>query len=289
MLIAGARALVAKFLGAEFSEEELESWSGRHRLKHSPNRDQKALNRKNHTAIGSSITADASAEGEWAQWRSKRVFLEHASTPFDLLETLALADGRLRDAQAHLARMSVAARHFGYPWNEQAAVQALEAICQSHLCGNWRVRLLCNSRGHVQAQAHPKELAPIKVRLVLAEQVFEAAGSEFVRFKTTRRAHYDAFAPKALGIFDTLLWNTRLEVTECTRGNVALLLDDRWVTPPLHCGLLAGIGRERCLCEGRLVEAVVRLEDLPRVRGLAFINSLRGWIDADLISNEAPR
>ena len=93
---------------------------------------------------------------------------------------------------------------------------------------------------------------------------------------------YDAFAPIDAGVFDTLLWNERGEITECTRGNVALLLDDRWVTPALHCGLLAGIGRERCLREGRVVEAVVRLDELPRVRGLAFVNSLRGWIDAVL-------
>jgi para-aminobenzoate synthetase/4-amino-4-deoxychorismate lyase len=30
------------------------------------------------------------------------------------------------------------------------------------------------------------------------------------------------------------------------------------------------------------VEAVVRLEDLPRVTGMAFLNSLRGWIEARL-------
>ena len=103
-----------------------------------------------------------------------------------------------------------------------------------------------------------------------------------MRFKTTRRAHYDAFAPTAPGVFDTLLWNRHGELTECTRGNVALLLDGRWVTPPLHCGLLGGVGRARCLREGRLAEAVVRVDELPRVQALAFVNSLRGWVDAVL-------
>jgi len=55
------------------------------------------------------------------------------------------------------------------------------------------------------------------------------------------------------------------------------------VTPPLRCGLLDGIGREMYLKEGRLIEAVVRVDDLPRVQALAFINSLRGWLDAKLI------
>ena len=41
-------------------------------------------------------------------------------------------------------------------------------------------------------------------------------------------------------------------------------------------------GRAVALREGRMVEAVVRLQDLPRVQGWAFINSLRGWLDATL-------
>ncbi|MDD4945043.1 MAG: aminotransferase class IV, partial [Rhodoferax sp.] len=105
----------------------------------------------------------------------------------------------------------------------------------------------------------------------------------FTRFKTTRRSHYDAFTPTDPAVFDTLLYNAAGELTECTRGNIALLLDGRWVTPPLHCGLLNGIGREVFLKEGRLTEAVVRVADLPRVQALAFVNSLRGWLDARLM------
>ena len=61
-----------------------------------------------------------------------------------------------------------------------------------------------------------------------------------------------------------------------------MLLDGRWVTPPLACGLLPGVGRAVALREGRVIEAVVRLQDLPRVQGWAFINSLRGWLQARL-------
>jgi para-aminobenzoate synthetase/4-amino-4-deoxychorismate lyase len=37
------------------------------------------------------------------------------------------------------------------------------------------------------------------------------------------------------------------------------------------------------LANGRLSEAVVRVDDLPRVQALAFVNSLRGWLDARLV------
>ena len=59
--------------------------------------------------------------------------------------------------------------------------------------------------------------------------------------------------------------------------------DGRWLTPPLGCGLLPGVGRAVALREGRVQEGVVRVQDLHRVRRWAFINSLRGWLDAELV------
>ena len=126
------------------------------------------------------------------------------------------------------------------------------------------------------------EASPSEVRLQLAECPLDEAHGEFVRFKTTRRAHYDAFTPIQPGVFDTVLWNTEGEITECTRGNVAMLIDDCWLTPPLACGLLPGVGRALALRDGKLTEAVLRVEDVKRVQGWAFLNSLRGWIRAQI-------
>jgi len=233
--------------------------------------------------IGSGITADATANGEWQEWRHKRAFLERASQPFELLETLALEDGHLRHAPDHLARLARAAAHFGYPCDMARVEASLMQLADAHRQGLWRVRLRLDARGQALTEAYVMELTTTPVKLALAPTAFEEAGSEFVRFKTMRRAHYDALAPHRAGVFDTLLWNSQGELTECTRGNVAVQLDGRWVTPPLHCGLLDGVGRANYLREGRLVEAVVRVDELPRATGLAFVNSLRGWLDAVLV------
>lgn len=202
---------------------------------------------------------------------------------FELLETLALEAGALRHVDAHLARVAAAAAHFGRPWQPLQVQAALQDLVRAHPQGLWRVRLLLDAQGKPRAEAFAMEAPPARVRLQLAERAFDEAHSEFTRFKTTRRAHYEAFAPRAEGVFDTLLWNAEGELTECTRGNIALqLADGRWVTPPLRCGLLGGVGRALALHSGRLQEGVVRVEDLPRVQALAFVNSLRGWLAADL-------
>jgi hypothetical protein len=99
----------------------------------------------------------------------------------------------------------------------------------------------------------------------LADRAFEASDSEFVRFKTTRRAHYDHFAPVQPDVFDTLLWNRQGELTECTRGNIALQLEGRWVTPPLRCGLLGGVGH------ARTAQSLRRIDSTQMVLALAVM------------------
>ena len=233
--------------------------------------------------IGSGITSGAEPEAEWQEWRHKRAFLTRASQPFEILETLALQDGQLRHVSAHLQRMQAAAVHFGYPWPVAQAEALLLELPAAHPQGLWRVRWLLNAGSRLTAQAFAMEASAPSVRLQLATRPLAEAHGEFVRFKTTHRPHYDAFTPTAPEVFDTVLWNEAGEITECTRGNVAMLLDGQWVTPPLSCGLLPGVGRALAIKEGKLVEAVVRVSDTPRVQGWAFVNSLRGWIDAQLV------
>ncbi|MDD5029396.1 MAG: chorismate-binding protein [Rhodoferax sp.] len=250
--------------------------------------------------VGSGITSDATAPAEWQEWQHKRVFLDRASMPFELLETLRLESGQYPHLIAHLARLSSAAKHFGYAFDEPSVRAVLQGMAANTAVPSaadraatqqppvpgagsaWRVRLRLDARGRPRAEIFRLKEPPGLIHIALAATPFEAFDSQFTRFKTTRRAHYEAFAPTDPSVFDTLLYNPAGELTECTRGNIALLLDGRWVTPPLHCGLLAGVGRAVALQEGRLIEAVVRLPDLPRVQAIAFINSLRGWLDARL-------
>lgn len=232
--------------------------------------------------IGSGITTYAQAEGEWQEWQHKRAFLDRASQPFDLLETLGLHQGQVRHLELHLNRMADAALHFGYPFDRARVHAALMQTAQAHPQGAWRLRLLLQPHGQPTVQAFALAATPEPVVLALAHRPMAEAYGEFVRYKTTRRAHYEAFEPSEAGIFDTLLWNNQHELTECTRGNVALLIDGQWLTPSLDSGLLNGVGRQHWLAQGRIREAVLHTSDLPQAQGVAFFNSLRGWLEARL-------
>lgn len=207
-----------------------------------------------------------------------------ADTDFDILETLALRDGSFVNLARHLARMQEAARHFARPCPDAVLQQALQRLCDSHGQGDWRVRLALDAAGQVQTQAVALAPSATPVRLQLAGQPMAnaVARGEWVRFKTSRRAHYEALQPVDASVFDTVLYNEDGEITEGTRGNIAVLLDGRWITPALSCGLLPGVGRAVALDAGCVAEGIVRLDDLPRVQGWAFVNSLRGWLDAEM-------
>ena len=233
--------------------------------------------------IGSGITSGAEPAAEWAEWRHKRAFVERASMPFQILETLGLHHGKFQHADLHVRRMVEAAAHFGFVCNVHAVRQELQIAALQHRDGAWRVRLLLSADGRSHTEAFALQPTPEPVRLQLATRPFEAAHSEFVRYKTTRRAHYAAFAPTTPGVFDTVLWSEAGEVTESTFGNIAAFIDDQWITPPLSCGLLPGVGRAVALRDGWMTEAVLRVEDVPRVQKWAFINSLRGWLVATLV------
>ena len=232
--------------------------------------------------IGSAITLDSEPAAEIAEWRAKSRFLARAEAPVEALETLRLQDGVALRGDAHLARMQRTARHFGLRFSPAEARARLQAIAADHPEGGWRLRLTCDADGRFAHTVAAFTPTPELVRLVLADRPIatRGPGAEFLVHKTTRREAY-AF-DKPAEAFDVILWNEAGELTECSFGNLALRLDGRWLTPPLAAGLLPGVLRAELLAQGRIQESRLTRDDLARAEGLAFLNSLRGWLPAVL-------
>ncbi|RZI86355.1 MAG: bifunctional aminodeoxychorismate synthase component I/aminotransferase [Rubrivivax sp.] len=237
--------------------------------------------------IGSGITLDATAQAEASEWRHKQAFLKRAAQPFELLESLRLDQGHIPRLEAHLQRLAGAARHFGVPLDTRAAEAELQALAQSHAQGVHKVRLLVDAQGRINVESSPLAPTAMPIQVVLAAQPMPPP-DEFIAHKTTQREAYAPFAPPP-GCFDTLLWSTQGEITEFTIGNVAVKLAGQWFTPPLSAGLLPGVMRETLLAEGRLRERSITVDELlQQAEGLALINSVRGWLDAELAAAPLP-
>ncbi|MCE4556639.1 chorismate-binding protein [Roseateles cellulosilyticus] len=233
--------------------------------------------------VGSAITLDSEAAAEIAEWRAKSRFLARAEAPFEALETLRLENGVAQRGDAHLARMQRTARHFGLRFSMAEAKAHLKDAAAAHTQGSWRLRLTCDAGGCLQHTMFAFTPTPEPVQLALAHRSMPTLGprAEFLAHKTTRRELYAVDKPAEA--FDVILWNEAGELTECSFGNLAVQLDGQWLTPPLAAGLLPGVLRAELLAQGRIKEASLTRDDLARADGLAFFNSLRGWLPAQLL------
>lgn len=230
--------------------------------------------------IGSAITLDSEPAAEIAEWRAKARFLARAEAPVQALETLRLDHGVALRGEAHLARMQRTARHFGLRFSLADARAYLQGLPRE---GVWRLRLTCDAAGrlsHTLSAFTPTE-APVRLALADRPIATRGASAEFIAHKTTRREIYAGF-DKPADAFDVILWNEAGELTECSFGNLAVLRAGQWLTPSLAAGLLPGVMRAELLAQGRIREARLTRDDLARAEGLAFFNSLRGWLGATL-------
>ena len=243
--------------------------------------------------VGGGITWDSTAGEEHAEALTKARFLGAGAGHFDLLETLLLQDGHYAFLDRHLARMHTGAKRFGHLADMFAIRAALAAHAATYPHQLRRVRLLVSHAGEITVTCTALQSAPDnwlgasngaeRVDVALASSPVDSQ-HEFLRYKTTARAAYDVHIAGAPDAFDVLLWNERGEVTEFTRANVVISLDGKLLTPPLASGLLSGVLRAELLEKNIVGEAVIRREDLRRANGIWFVNSVRGWLPAQISS-----
>jgi para-aminobenzoate synthetase/4-amino-4-deoxychorismate lyase len=230
--------------------------------------------------VGSGIVADSVAEAEHAECMLKARVLVHE--PFDLLETLAHHPGEgYRRLAGHLARLSASARHFGFALDERSVKDTLERTGRQLRVPSL-VRLLVDAGGRSRCEVSRLGDCPSLLRVAVAQRPVER-GSIWLYHKTTRRDVYEAAAAERPDCDDVLLWNEAGELTEATRFNVLVDTSGERVTPPLRCGLLAGVEREALLAAGRTREAVVPIGELRPGHRLTLINSVRGACSAVVV------
>ncbi|HZB89720.1 MAG TPA: aminotransferase class IV, partial [Terracidiphilus sp.] len=142
-----------------------------------------------------------------------------------------------------------------------------------------RVRLLLDHAGAVRIESEALAEARGEIlRVCLAAERTDAR-DRFLFHKTTHRPLYAREFTRAAeeGFADVLFLNRDGEVTEGAISNVFVEKAGRWFTPPVACGLLAGVYR-RHLLETRpeIEERVLGVEDLRAADAIYLANAVRG-------------
>ncbi|MGI9601345.1 MAG: aminodeoxychorismate synthase component I [Acidimicrobiales bacterium] len=230
--------------------------------------------------VGGGIVWDSRIEDEWVEAHDKARVLERAHTPFRLLETMAWEPGVgavLLDR--HLERLSDSAQYFGFDIDTTEIRRLVEAVTADVPT---TLRLLVAGDGAIDLEQQPRPDPPADPWPVAIDGVAVDSTDEFLRHKTTRRQRYQQARDRFPDHADVLLINERGEVTESTMANVVVDLGGRLLTPPTSAGLLPGTFRAELLESGLIEEATIGVDDLENADRLFLINSVRGWIPAEL-------
>jgi len=235
--------------------------------------------------VGGGITWDSTTEGEYEECCLKAKFLTHPWAEFKLLETIALNDGEYALLDRHLSRARNSARYFGFRWNEAEVLRALDDVRKSHPSRRWRIRLIVDRDGKAHVEVglggEPRT-APVTVKF--ASRAVDDR-DPLVFHKTTDRSRYDVELERCHPCDDVIFWNCRGEVTESTIANVVVFSEGKYWTPPREAGLLAGTLREELISKGELFERTITKEELARAGSFTLINSVRGWMPAELATD----
>ncbi|WP_338447684.1 aminodeoxychorismate synthase component I [Niallia oryzisoli] len=232
--------------------------------------------------VGGGITWDSTTEGEYHEILAKAKLLEENRPEFQLLESLLLQDGEFFLLEEHLNRLKNSAEYFGFPVNLGSLRHSLAQHAGQYITGHFKVRLLLDKNGDLELEAQPISQPNTPIKAALADIPMDK-NNPFFYHKTTNRAMYSNFQQQYPHVYDVLLWNQDGELTEFTNGNVVLEIDDQKWTPPISSGLLAGTFRECLLNNGEIHEKVLTVEDLKKCTKVWFINSVRKWLEIQII------
>ncbi|MGE0280313.1 MAG: aminotransferase class IV family protein [Rhizobiaceae bacterium] len=212
---------------------------------------------------------------------------------FELIETLRWEPvGGFVRLERHLARLYASANELGFtcdPEKVGATLGNAVADAARSSQGALRIRLTLASNGNAVATAQPFALQPNETVWTLRiARTRLNSHDPLLRYKTSRRSLYETaraeFTHKQAD--EVILLNERGEVCEGTITTLFVERDDdgSLLTPPLTCGLLAGVLRAQMIETGKAREAVLTEAELRAAGGVFAGNSLRGLIRCKLTS-----
>lgn len=184
----------------------------------------------------------------------------------------------------HLRRLETAANELGFAHHQKKITEELASLPPTAL--PQRVRLTLQRDGFCNVETFPfQPIAEGTIWTVALAETRLSSTDQLLRHKSSRRAVYDAARAEfpMHTTHEVLLLNERDELCEGSITSLFIRIDDGPLkTPPLECGLLAGVLRQSLLESGQAEEAILRPQNLVHATEIFVGNSLRGLIPAQL-------
>lgn len=229
--------------------------------------------------IGGGIVYDSKPESEYQEALLKAKFFTGLGQP-SLIETILLKDKKYYLLDLHLRRLAKSAKEFSYDLNLKALKTKLK---NSITAGKFKVKAVLSPKGKIRVEKELLVSAKMPVKITLSSGRIDPA-NPWLYHKTTQRDFYDRQlkAARKRGFFEVIFLNKKNQVSEGAISNIFIKKGKTLYTPPLKCGLLAGVLRQDLLSRGKVKERVLYLKDLYSADKIYIGNSVRGLLEARL-------
>ena len=245
-------------------------------------------NKQAEFGVGGGIVWDSKATDEFCECQTKARVLTYSQAQFDLIETLKWSvDTGYVLLEQHLLRMHNSASYFSWSLDRKRIKQHLESAQSTFPKTDQRVRVQVSKSGNIIIDNADLIDLPTPYLVKVADKSVHSKNF-FLYHKTTYRSIYEHAYQNARATLpscdDVLLYNEKGELTESCRANILVQSADDWITPPISCGLLNGIGRQQLIAQGKATEAIVNRAQLSAAKSIWLVNSVRGCWRVSLIS-----
>lgn len=228
--------------------------------------------------IGSGIVWDSEARSEYDECLLKAKFLRDYEVDFNLVETM-LWNGSFSLLDLHVERLKKSSKFFNIPFDPKSILSHLKILEGKFNKGaDYKVRMLVNNRGDLQTEHSIVEEEKSSFKISLSMDRVNSKNI-FLFHKTTRRHFYNENLMRARkqGLFDTIFVNEKGEITEGSIHNIFIQMNGNLYTPPVKCGLLPGVKRQKILTDHPgAKEKVLYKQDLIDAEKIFLTNAVRG-------------
>lgn len=228
--------------------------------------------------IGSGIVYDSIAKKEYQECLLKSEFLTKAQDDFAIFETLLWTQEiGYQNLEMHLTRLKNAAQHFGMRFGENYIRHMLKTTAENIAWDKARIKISINEASD-EVAIFEFENDERDWKITLSKTIINIDNT-WIYYKTTNRKIYDNEWQeyKAKGFDEVIYQNEKGELTEGSRTNIFIDFGDKKLaTPPISCGLLNGILRQKLIESGVAYEKILHPDDLNAAQHIYVGNSLRG-------------
>jgi len=230
---------------------------------------------------GGGIVWDSDPRDEYEECRLKARFLQQTENreEFYLIETMCWDGGEIPFFPLHQARLMASANYFQIRFNPELFNATIRRATKSLIAGTQhRVRALLSNDGTCNVTVSAIGEEDLDGRILLSTKQVNSK-NRFLYHKTSRRGQFEQAyeAARSQGYDDVIFCNERGEITEGSRNNIFISDGDKYITPPLCCGLLPGVMRQHMIESlNNVEEEVIYPLELLHADVVYICNAVRG-------------